>query len=249
MTADRDDAEKLAQTSPATLAKRPRDAATLILVDQSKGEPRVLMGRRRDDQIFMPGKFVFPGGRVDRADARAPSADDLKDCEIAKLMLDVRGDISVTRPRALALAAIRETFEETGLLLGVPHAGVRVPESGPWRDFLAHGIVPRLASLTFLARAITPPGRTRRYDTRFFMAEASEVALRTERTDGELSRLDWFSLEEMRALDLPGITRVIVEDLAERLGAGFPGSANAPVPFYFQRKGTSERLLLKAEAL
>ena len=225
-------------------AERPRDAATLVLVDYSRGEPRVLMGRRRADQIFLPNKFVFPGGRVDRADARAPSADELRSAESTKLMIEMRGDPSPSRPRALALAAIRETFEETGLLVGAQRMANRLPEAGPWRGYLALGVIPRLSSLTFFARAITPPGRPRRYDTRFFTAEASEIAHRVEVTDGELSGIDWFNFDDMRSLDLPGITRVVIEDLADRLKAGLPGPPDAPVPFYFQRNGTSERVLL-----
>ena len=225
-------------------SERPRDAATLVLVDQSTGEPRVLMGRRRADQVFLPNKFVFPGGRVDRADARAHSADELRPAELAKLLLDMRGDPSPGRPRALALAAIRETFEETGLLVGARGVLGRMPEAGPWREFLAHGVVPRLSSLTFFARAITPPGRSRRYDTRFFFADARAIAHRIDVTDGELSSLNWFSLDEMRSLDLPGITRVVIEDLSDRLKEGLPGSPDAPVPFYFHKGGVFERVML-----
>jgi hypothetical protein len=104
--------------------------------------------------------------------------------------------------------------------------------------------VPRLSALTFLARAITPPGRSRRYDTRFFVADAAEIAHRVPITDGELSRLDWFTFEEMRSLDLPGITRVVIEDLADRLSAGPVPAASAPVPFYFLRAGTFERMMI-----
>ncbi len=225
-------------------SERPRDAATLVLVDHSTGAPRALMGRRSADQVFLPSKFVFPGGRVDRADARAPSADELRPGEAAKLLLEMRGEPSSGRPRALALAAVRETFEETGLLVGARQVTERLPDAGPWRDFLGHGITPRLSSLTYFARAITPPGRPRRYDTRFFCAEASQIAHRIEVTDGELSSLDWFTLDDMRALDLPGITRVVIEDLVDRLRVGLPGPPDTPVPFYFHKGGTFERIML-----
>lgn len=220
---------------------RPRDAATLVLVDHSTGEPRVLMGRRRADQVFLPNKYVFPGGGVDRADARAPSMDELAPLDVAKLSAAVRGEVSPSRPRALALAAVRETFEETGLLVGASRTAGRLPDAGPWRAFLDHGVVPRLSVLTFFARAITPPGRPRRYDTRFFLADASAIARRIDVTDGELSRIDWFAIEEMRSLDLPGITRVVIEDLADRLAGG---TSAAGVPFYFHRNGAFERVVL-----
>lgn len=231
-----------AADSSDSRSDRPRDAATLILIDQATGTPRVLMGRRHADQVFLPNKYVFPGGRVDRADGRAPSADELRPSEAARLLLAMRGEPSSQRCRALALAAIRETFEETGLLIGTAGAAERTPDSEPWRAFLSHGVVPRLSGLTYLARAITPPGRPRRYDTRFFMADARAIAHRVDVTDGELSRLDWFSIEEMRSLDLPGITRVIIEDLSDRLASGT--GAAVGVPFYFYRNGAFEREML-----
>src|SRR5690348_9021621 len=53
---------------------RPRDAATLILIDRTGEKPKVLVGRRHDNVVFMPGKYVFPGGRVDKSDNRVPVA-------------------------------------------------------------------------------------------------------------------------------------------------------------------------------
>ncbi len=97
---------------------RPRDAATLIIVDTSSGEPKVLLGRRRMDMVFMPGRYVFPGGRVDPADKLIAVHDDLSEDDRAKLLVGMKGTPSLTRVRALALAAIRETFEEAGLLIG-----------------------------------------------------------------------------------------------------------------------------------
>ena len=105
--------------------------------------------------------------------------------------------------------------------------------------------MPRIGAMTYFARAITPPGRPRRYDTRFFCIEASAIAHRVETLDGELSGLDWFGFDDIRALDLPGITRVVVEDLWDRVQAGLSASDQAPVPFYFQRNGVAERVLLK----
>lgn len=233
--------------SPPTVhpsSTRPQDAATLVLVDQSTGTPRILMGRRRADQIFLPNKYVFPGGRVDRGDRTAPSLDELRPLEAAKLMLAVTGGMTPGRPRTMALAAIRETFEETGLLVGDRQSVDPVKSPAIWSPFLSHGVVPRLAPLTFFARAITPPARPRRYDTRFFCADASAIAHRVEATDGELSSLDWFTLADIQGLDLPGITRVVIEDLAERLPHGLPGPSDLPVPFYFNRGSTFERMLL-----
>jgi len=192
---------------------RPRDAATLILVRRDPPEPRVLMGRRAEGHVFMASKWVFPGGRIDRADFRAPCASELRP-EVAAA---VGRAAPPARARALALAAVRETFEETGLLLAKP-APPR-PAAGPWRDFLARGALPDLEALDYVARAITPPGRSRRFDARFFMADAARL-MHLDPEPGaemELDEIAWISLEETRGLDLPQITRFVLGELTDRL--------------------------------
>src|SRR3954447_11556202 len=111
-------ASPTAQDARAAARLRPRDAATLILVDTNRPEPAVLMGRRGLNHVFMPGKYVFPGGRVEAADRTIESADEPAPAELAKLQLEVKGTPSPARARALPLAAIRETYEETGVLIG-----------------------------------------------------------------------------------------------------------------------------------
>jgi 8-oxo-dGTP pyrophosphatase MutT (NUDIX family) len=191
----------------------PKDAATLVLVDRAAPEPRILLGRRRADLAFLAGKFVFPGGRVDTADKSHPSSDELHAVTAGQLLTGMRGRKSIARARALAIAAIRETREETGLALGDPAK-------------------PRLSALSFLARAITPPGASRRYDTRFFMADAGRLPEVPLGGDGELLDLAWFTLDQARALDLPGITRLIMDDIATTLA---PHAGVVPIPFYFVR--------------
>ncbi len=222
---------------------RPRDAATLIIVDTAGGEPRVLLGRRRDDLAFMPGRYVFPGGRVDPADRHVAVEHDLAPGNIEKLMVDMKGNRSPARARALALAAVRETFEEAGLLIGLPGGSASVPRAEAWRRFFAHGYRPALTRLTFFARAITPPGRPRRYDTRFFCV-AAEAVVHKVAADGELSDLEWHSIEQARTLDLPNITRVVLEDLGERIAAGALHKCDVAVPFYHRRKGNFHRDLI-----
>lgn len=223
---------------------RPRDAATLILVDRAAGPPKVLFGKRRMDMKFMPGKYVFPGGRVDKADRGIAAGDDLAPAEIAKLMVDMKGGASEQRARALALAAIRETYEEAGIIIGAPLKGERPPNDASWQRFFEQGFAPRLEPLTFFARAITPPGRPRRFDTRFFCVETSAIAFRGTPPDDELSDLVWMDLVEARGLDLPPITRVILEDLSDRLQLGPIHGSNAPVPYYFNRNGSFKRELI-----
>lgn len=205
-------------------AVRPRHAATLIVVRRDEAKPRLLMGRRAKGHAFMPSKWVFPGGRVDRGDFTAPSASELAPEVEARLGLTLRHK-SPSLPRALAMAAVRETFEEVGLLLAKP-APTR-PGVGPWREFLAQGAAPDLAPLQFVARAITPPYRPRRFDARFFMADAEHlVSLERQPDCGELDEIAWVDLDEALALDLPNITRFVVAEIAERLKG-----AERPAPF------------------
>src|SRR5690606_20564553 len=117
---------------PGKRAVRPRLAATLLLIRRDGPKPRVLMGRRHGGHDFMPDKWVFPGGRIDRADYVAPRAAALDPNVTARL-----APLPAKKVEALALTAIRETFEEAGLLLAQPAAKTR--RAGPWRPFLAQG--------------------------------------------------------------------------------------------------------------
>lgn len=225
---------------------KPRDAATLIIVDRASGIPKVLMGKRRMDMKFMPGKYVFPGGRVDKGDATVPASDELGESEVARLLVDMKGRQSASRARALALAAVRETYEEAGIVIGGPLVGSKRPKDPSWLSFFEHGFAPRLAPITFFARAITPPGRPRRFDTRFFCIDAALIAKRCDPPQDELSDLVWMQLEDARNLDLPPITRVILEDLGDRLKLGAIGEEPAPVPYYYNRNGTFRRELISA---
>ena len=190
-------------------AMKPRDAATLILVRREGKVPQVLLGCRDAKHAFMPNRYVFPGGRVDRADAHVPIAADLMPHVAAKLQLAA----SPTRARALAVAAIRETYEETGLLLAKPAArAIPAPVTEPWRGFLDRGLAPALDLLDYVARAITPPGRPRRFNARFFIADASH-AQGTIKSNGELGDIRWVGLDKARELPLPTITGLILGEV------------------------------------
>ena len=235
--------------SPDGKVLRPKDAATLVIVDRTGSDPKVLMGKRRADLAFMAGKYVFPGGRVDRTDKSVSVASDLRDSEIAKLKVGMRGLPTATRARGLAAAAIREAFEEAGLVIGTRgEASSKTPPEG-WKSFFATGYAPSLTGMTFFARAITPPGRTRRFDTRFFCVDASAITERHAINDGELSGLEWVTLEGARALDLPRITRVVLEDLGDQLSDGSLDHGTNPVPFYYSRGGAFKRDLITADGI
>jgi 8-oxo-dGTP pyrophosphatase MutT (NUDIX family) len=210
---------------------RPRDAATLILLDRKDGDVVVLMGRRHAGHAFMPGKFVFPGGRTDPADSRIPIAAPLHR-EIEAKLAAGPGRTNPVRARAIALSAIRETYEEAGLLIG--RKGALATTKRDWQGFVEHGVAPSLDVLRFVARAITPPNRVRRFDTRFFAAWRSDVAVELPGggPTNELEELVWLPLAEARKADIPDITRMILEELEKRLADDpllRPGGA---VPFF-----------------
>jgi 8-oxo-dGTP pyrophosphatase MutT (NUDIX family) len=176
---------------------RPRDAATLILV---RGGRQLMLGQRAKGHVFMPDKWVFPGGRVDPGDVRAKAAKELT--PETERLLRLGG---VRRaPRAFALAAVRETKEEAGLVLGA--------DAGP-----------DLSQLAFVCRAVTPPHRPRRFDARFFMADAEAVGVHADPSPSEeLLHTNWFGLDEAEALDLPSVTRFVMKEIRARLAGERP---------------------------
>ncbi len=238
-----------------TKPDRPRDAASVLVFDRSSGEMRVLMGRRQPTQVFMPGKFVFPGGRVDPEDKDVANACAIDDREKFKLLAEMKGTTSDARAAALPMAAIREAFEEAGVIIGA-RQGARTVETfqfsaGPlpqhptWQAFWQTAHLPRPETLTFFARAITPPGRPRRYDTRFFCVDRRDVSDQVAACDGELSDLGWYTLLEIESLDLAPITKVVLDEFAERLATAPLGPSDLPIPFYYQNRGTFHRDLLR----
>ncbi len=206
---------------------RPRDAATLIIVRDSR---EVLLGVRSAGHVFMPHKYVFPGGRVDAGDARVPSPVGLRRSVEAKLTRSV----SSARARALAMTAVRETFEETGLILG-RKASVPVRTSSVhWQPFFGRGIVPALDKLDYVARAITPPNRVRRYDARFFLVNARHVTGELK-GNGELEDLRWVNLAAANRLALSPITELVLRLLHVRLSGS--KADEDQVPFYRELYG------------
>ena len=227
--------------------RRPVDAATLILVDRTAATPKVLVGKRHDKVVFMPGKFVFPGGRVDKSDNRVPVAAPIPKPLEANL---VKGSpkIAPSRARSLAVAAIREACEETGLCLGKKPDGPVPALSGPWKPFTETNLLPDPSGLFLIARAITPPGRVRRYDTRFFTADASTIAHRVEgvvHADAELVELVWVELGSKPLADLHRMTQKVLDELGKRLSTG-PLRHDAEVPFFRAEGGGMRRDILQA---
>jgi len=166
----------------------------------------------------MPDVYVFPGGRVDRTDATRPAASELRPAVAAQVG---RSASSSSRARALAVAAVRETYEETGLLLGE-------------RD--ANGIRPALAKLDFVARAITPALNPIRYHARFFLADGEGLGGRL-RSNGELLDLAWLPIPKALELNIIDVTEFVLQEVASRLA----GTAAVGLPLVSYR-GEARRI-------
>jgi len=215
-----------------------RNAASVILLRDRDTAPRILMGQRGASAAFMPNKFVFPGGALDKTDAEVPLETALSEECMARLRAEA--DPALAKP--LILAAIREVWEETGLKLGQPspHARALAPRIPPdWRSFFDQGVMPSGAGMRFVFRAITPPGRPRRFDARFFLVDADRVASDLDDFSDacdELSHLQWIPLSDVRGFDLPFITEVVLAEVEASLENP---ARDSRVPFFFNAEGRS----------
>lgn len=212
---------------------RPKNASTMILVDGSKDDPVILMGKRNKKLKFMPGALVFPGGSVDAFDGSVHVADELTDTTQSRLMKAMRGKPTPRGARALGVAAVREVAEESGLLLG--KSGDFQTNHDDWKDFCDKGLIPSLEALRLFSRAITPPGNSRRFDTWFFLARASEIGFTPASgfdPDGELEELQWIRPRDAITQDTREITRVMLVELTQRLERDPDLSDDYPAPHY-----------------
>ncbi|MCK0096427.1 NUDIX hydrolase [Yoonia sp. F2084L] len=201
-----------------------RDASTIIVLRDVATTPSVLMGQRGASAAFMPGKFVFPGGAVDANDATVPAT------ALTKMDHERLASESTLSPTALAAAAIRELWEETGQVLGYRGTWTDPPQG--WRGFAGTGHVPNAAALQFFFRAVTPTCRPRRFDARFFLADAAELQTDLDdfsNAEDELAHLQWVPLSDARQFDLPFITQVVLAELVSHIKRGGPP---ASVPFF-----------------
>lgn len=206
----------MAATNPPV---RPRDAASLVIYRQQGAVTEVLLGRRSLTARFKPGIYVFPGGGLEADDSRVQASSALDAAIVPKLA--VAG--SHLRASALALASIRETYEECGLMIG--EAGDIGPSrSRSWQAFRAAGLAPPLAPLSYLGRAITPSPQPIRFHARFF-AISADYAHGSLAASTELSELQWVPLAEAAALEVMNVTLLMLEALTRRLHLQDPRAA------------------------
>ena len=212
---------------------RPRHAASLVLLQGEKQNPDVLLGRRPMSARFMPGVYVFPGGALERGDYAVAS------------MLDLRHDVAVRlarhggprRARALAWTAIRETWEETGVLVGKSGTFEPTRNTAATRAFCDAGLIPSPAQLDYIVRAITPTHSPIRFDTRFFMADGAKVSGELIETN-ELEDIGWLPLRHVIShLKIMGVTQFVLEEAWRNWRLERPEHADVTTPVLTRRKG------------
>lgn len=225
-------ARDLTQSDRKHPPRRPRDAAALLLIDRNADKPRVLVGKRGKAHVFMPELYVFPGGRRDAGDSRILPAAPLDRVVEERLQASTVSRFTPATARGLAVAAAREMMEEAAISLTPP-------------DF-SDSFRPDLSKFRFLARAITPPGQSRRFDTRFFACFTDEIGAdpKDVRDSDELHDLTWLPVDSPDEVPLPRITRVILSDLAQALGEDRALPFDRLVPFYYFHRGRFARELI-----
>lgn len=215
-------------TTPTAIDKTAiRNAATVIVLRDRFTAPKILMGQRGANAVFMPNKFVFPGGALDASDAHVALASPLTEMCTERLTQDADPALA----SALAVAAIRELWEETGQILGQKSDWTK-PIPPDWQQFAQTGYRPDAAGLQFVFRALTPPGRPRRFDARFFLVDAAHVQSDLDdfsSASDELSHLQWIALDDARAFDMPFITEVVLAEIQARVQDTAPPDS---VPFF-----------------
>ncbi|WP_298913868.1 NUDIX hydrolase [uncultured Algimonas sp.] len=207
-------------------APRPRIAATVALTIGDPRDPKILMGQRSSRHDFMPSVYVFPGGRVDRIDSYAPYAGDLS----ARTERVLEAAVSPRKARAIALSCIRETYEETGLMIGTPADGqVRNMKNPTYDAFRQAGMLPDISRLEVFGRAITPPHRHKRFDAWFFhrhLGDSLDPETPPEVNDShELLNVGWFSFEDIKTLKLQRATVMMMDVFRDHVRRDTPDPA------------------------
>lgn len=215
-----------------------RDAASVVIYRYIESVPHLLMGQRGKNAAFMPNKYVFPGGAVDAGDGDIALAGTVSDSCKSRLAQMTDG----CRTNALVAAAIREVWEETGLIMG--QSGIETPKDvvDEWRGFYETGHTPSAEGLRYFFRAITPPGRPRRFDARFFLVNADTLSGTLDdfsSASDELSHLHWVALSKARDLNLPFITEVVLAEVEALIAHD---AAPPSVPFFKNDTAISEFL-------
>jgi len=189
----------------------PRNAASLILLKEHNKKTKVLLGKRSNQARFMPGAWVFPGGVVDKNDFTSCKNKSLSTEIIKKLAVAKNSNLA----NALAIASIRETAEETGLLLGKFNKNIykKNIDLTNGLDIMANQkLCPDLDKINYLGRAITPTFSPIRFHARFFVADAKFLKGKIKISQ-ELVEIKWIPLQEATSLPMADVTEFMINEL------------------------------------
>src|SRR6516165_10465672 len=215
-----------------TMVARPRDAASLILLRGDGRTLEVLAGRRPLHVKFMPGVYVFPGGAIDPPDRIAWSVESRIEALGSKLARSAR-------------AALRETWEEAGVLVGCPGSRPSaLPARAPVEQaYLDRGLVAAMDLLTYVGRAITPSHSFRRFNTRFFLCDGRNVFGEPAASE-ELEDVGWHPIGHQAFASFRDVTRFMLARAIALRG----GSASGEAPLFYWAKN-ARRIGICREAI
>ena len=194
----------------------PKDAASIIILRERKGKIYVLMGKRPENSRFMPGVYVFPGGVLERKDYLTKNIFN-PDIDPHKHKLKTRNE---SHAIAIFYAAIRETFEETGLYLSQKAQHPVNPKflDGIYRENLnKYSLIPDIKKLIFFGRAITPSFLKKRYHARFFLS-LFENFNGNLKANGELENLSWINIYEAKNKNIADVTEFMIDQVISLKG-------------------------------
>jgi len=209
---EREDRKKL------TRAPKPKLASTLVITCGSGNNLKILMGQRSKRHDFMPSVYVFPGGRVDRADSYAPYTGALS----TRTERILEAAYTPRRARAVVLASLRETWEETGLMLGKDTRMMRNLTHPSYDAFREAGLTPDLSGIEVFGRAVTPPHRHKRFDAWFFVKHLGDITPPAISDSHELQNVGWFTFEQIETLETQRATDMMLQVLKTFLKASNP---------------------------
>ncbi len=216
--------------------QHPRPASSVLILDYDHKPTRVLMGLRQHTHIFLPNTYVFPGGRIDKSDSRLKHFMPHQDQTLDLLQRTTHKRHASLYKQAFGLACIRETLEETGYFIG-QFTQYRPRISSQWKNFFQAGMCPDLSILHYIARAVTPTGKPRRYDTCFFAVDAKHIHTthHPSHIDDEFVNICWLTWEEAINSRISSITKHLLHDVSSLFDSRDNLCQTSHIPFYHQR--------------
>jgi|TARA_B110000196_G_C20928055_1_gene558604 8-oxo-dGTP pyrophosphatase MutT (NUDIX family) len=208
----------------------PRESASLIVIRKNSNSIEILMGKRNSFHKFMPNKIVFPGGKLDEIDVKV--SNQVKKLPEFKKLLS--SDIQLRNHLAHYFCALREAYEETGVIIGCDNYSFLNDDNNKLRKLSDY---PRVGNIKLIARAITPPHSRIRFDNRFFLVNSKYITKYSRVNSNELLDIDWYNLDKAINLDIPPITKRILKLLKINIRISEERNyRNISIPLYYTSK-------------